>query len=371
MIVWDFEVYKHDWMVCWLDVETKKMHSIVNDKEKLEKFYKYYNKRIWVGYNSRHYDQWIFRAIMCDFNPYELSDWIINKDRPAFEFSSLLGRIPVLNYDCKNTHHSLKQLEAFMGDDIQETTVPFDIDRKLTKKELEEVKKYCKHDVWETFKVFVETKTEFESHMGLLKEFNLPLKYISKTKAQISAVILGASAKKHNDEFQIDIPETLEIGRYQWVVDYYLDWAENVKDYKKFVLKGDIGGVPHKFGLGGLHGARNKFVGDGIFLLADVSSYYPAVMIEYDFLSRNVKNPKKYRKLRDDRLVMKANGDPREYPRKIVLNGTFGASKDKYNQLYDPRQANNICITGQLFLVDLIDKIEDHCEIIQLILWLN
>ena len=34
------------------------------------------------------------------------------------------------------------------------------------------------------------------------------------------------------------------------------------------------------------------------------------------------------------------------------------------NPLYDPRQSNHTCIWGQLFLVDLIDKLEDHCEII-------
>ena len=39
--------------------------------------------------------------------------------------------------------------------------------------------------------------------------------------------------------------------------------------------------------------------------------------------------------------------------------------KDKYNGLYDPRQANNVCIAGMLFLLDLIEKLEAHCEIIQ------
>lgn len=46
-------------------------------------------------------------------------------------------------------------------------------------------------------------------------------------------------------------------------------------------------------------------------------------------------------------------------------NSTFGASKDKYNKLYDPRQANNLCIANQLFMVDLLEKLEGHCEVIQ------
>mgnify|MGYP005984719267 CR=1 FL=1 len=59
-------------------------------------------------------------------------------------------------------NYSLKQLEAFMGHDIRETTVPFDIDRKLT----EEVVFYCRHDVHETMEVFSRQIVEFQSHLA-------------------------------------------------------------------------------------------------------------------------------------------------------------------------------------------------------------
>ena len=48
---------------------------------------------------------------------------------------------------------------------------------------------------------------------------------------------------------------------------------------------------------------------------------YPATMINYNFLSRNVVNPDKYRQIRDDRIVLKRNKDPKQLPYKIVLNG--------------------------------------------------
>ena len=144
-----------------------------------------------------------------------------------------------------------------------------------------------------------------------------------------------------------------------------MEWATNEKDYETMKLQTDINGVPHTFGIGGLHGSRDKYFGEGIYIMADVGSYYPALMIEYNFLSRNVSNPAKYKIMRDERLVMKANKDPREAPRKIVLNGSFGASKDQYNALYDPLQANNTCIAGQLLLIDLLEKLEGKCELIQ------
>lgn len=365
MIVYDTEVFKHDWVLCWLDTETRKTHHIFNDVEKLQKFYDYYKNRIWVGYNSRNYDQWVIKAMLCGFNPYEMSDWIINKDRKGFEFSRLLNKFPILNYDCSVGFRSLKELEAFMGDDIRESNVPWDIDRKLTPTEMRDTIEYCKHDVMETFKVFVETMEEFESHIGLINEFKLGIENVNKTKAQLSALILGASKVTRKDEFDITLPDTLEMGKYQWIADWYLDWAKNSKSYETMSLSTDINGVPHTFGIGGLHGSRDNYFGEGTFIMADVASYYPAIMIEYGFLSRNVTDKSKFRKIRDERIIMKQNKDKRQQPRKIVLNSTFGASKDKYNNLYDPLQANNICIAGQLLLVDLLEKLDGKCELIQ------
>ena len=39
MVIYDFEVFKYEWMVCWLDTDTRKMYSIVNDTEKFKSFY--------------------------------------------------------------------------------------------------------------------------------------------------------------------------------------------------------------------------------------------------------------------------------------------------------------------------------------------
>ena len=365
MIIYDTEVFKYDWVLCWLDTDTRKLHHIENDKDKLLEFYHYYQNTIWVGYNSRNYDTYIIKSILCGFNPYEMSDWIINKKRKGFEFSRLLNNFPILNYDCSVGFRSLKELEAFMGHNIVETEVDFNIDRKLTPEELKKTITYCSNDVMETFEIFVEQAHEYESHIGLIQEFKLPINFINKTKAQLSAEILEAVPKKRNDEFNITLPDTIRLGKYEFIKEEFLNWAKTSQDYGQS-WKVEVAGVPHIYGFGGLHGAIPNYVGEGCFLMCDVASYYPAMMIEYGFLSRNVKNKFKYRQIRDERIVMKQNKDKRQQPRKIVLNSTFGASKDKYNKLYDPLQANNICITGQLLLTDLIEKLENHCQLIQL-----
>ena len=367
MIIWDLEVFKYNFMITWLDTKTRKFHTIHDDRDKFKEMYDKYKNEIWVSYNGRQYDVPVMQAILAGFDPFEITNWIINKGRKGWEFSSLLRNYPILNYDTMIGFRGLKELEGFMGIDIKETSVPFDIDRPLTKSEIQEVIEYNKADVWATFLVFLENKHEFESHMGLIKEFNLPLWMISKTKAQISAEILNARRpdKPWDDEFDIVFPDALELGRYEYVKDHFIDWSKNVKDYNKVELKTDIGGIPHVVAIGGLHGARDKYMDTGHFILIDAQSYYPYSMVNHKYLSRNVANPKKFETILKERLEMKANKDPREQPRKIVLNSTFGASKDKWNKLYDPRQANSLCIANQLFLIDLIDKLEDYCQIIQ------
>ena len=120
----------------------------------------------------------------------------------------------------------------------------------------------------------------------------------------------------------------------------------------------EVAGVIHKFAFGGLHAGREKYHAKGFIIHVDVNSFYPAIMIEYDLLSRNVKNKDDYRKIRDQRIEYKKAGNPLQEPYKIVLNGTYGICKDKYSTAYDPRQANNICINGQLLLLDLIEHLE-------------
>lgn len=363
MLFYDFEVFSNDWLVVIYDMINQTDHVIVNDPGQLEKIYNENKENIWIGYNSKHYDQWILKGILCEFNPKEISDFIIDEKKNGYQFSSLLNKIQLLNFDIMVAMTGLKTLEGFMGHNIKESSVDFNIDRPLTEEEIQEVIKYCRHDVEQTIEVFLQTKEEFDSQLGLIKTFNLPLTYLSKSQTQLSAIILGANrVHGRDDEFDLIIPSTLRLNKYKWILDWYMD--PNNRNYKNELCV-DVAGVPHKFAWGGLHGARDKYHGEGYFLNIDVASFYPALMIEYNFISRNISNPNKYREIRDTRLEYKKKKDPKQLPYKLVLNKTYGGMKDKYNALYDPRQANNVCVGGQLLLLDLIEKLENHCQIIQ------
>lgn len=359
----DFEVFKHNWMCVIINPIEKTETIIVDDKEKLQAYYDAHKNEIFVGYNIRHYDQWIFKAILCDFDPKVINDYIIVEGKDGWRYSSLLNKIPLITYDvAARIDGGLKSLEGFMGNNIKETSVPFNLDRPLTAEEIEETIQYCRHDVEQTLEVFLRRKDTFDARLGLIKAFSLPLKYISKTEAQLAAITLDAWKRDRTDEFEISIPPTLKLDKYRFVLDWYMD-PQN-RDYSKS-LKIDVAGVPHIFAWGGLHGAITRYYGEGVFINVDVASYYPSLMIKYGYTSRNITDPKKFEEIYNTRLKYKAEKNPLQAPLKLVLNSTYGAMKDQYNNLYDPLQANNVCVGGQLLLLDLIEKLEGNCQIIQ------
>jgi len=362
MIFFDFEVFRYDWLVVLANANTKTFQAIINDRDKLRRFYEKNKDEIWIGYNSRGFDQYILKGILLDFDPYEISKFIIADDRKGWEYSSAFNQVQLYVFDIMTTMHGLKQLEGFMGNDIRETDVSFKTERKLTEAELRQVEIYCQHDVEQTMEVFMNRIDEFESHLSLLNAFKLPLKMINKTKPQLASIILDASREFRNDEFAITFPDTLQLSKYKDIAEWYNQPAN--RDYSKS-LKTKLAEVSHIFAWGGLHGAIDNYYGEGLFLSIDVASYYPALMIEYDYLSRNVTDPSKYRQIRDERIRLKKEKNPMQQPYKIVLNSTYGAMKDKYNALFDPRQANNVCVGGQLLLLDLIEKLESYCQLIQ------
>ena len=86
----------------------------------------------------------------------------------------------------------------------------------------------------------------------------------------------------------------------------------------------------------------------------DVASYYPHLMTLYGYTSRNIPSPEVFSEVLESRMKAKAAGDTaKANALKLVVNTTYGASLNKYNDLCDPLMGRSVCITGQLFLLEL------------------
>lgn len=364
---YDFEVFKHDFLVVLINPQEAKEEVIINDPERLKSFYEDHKNDIWVGFNSRHYDQYVLKGILAGFNPKDINDWIIVEGKPGWQFSSVFRQIPLNNYDVmQNIDRGLKTFEGFMGNDIQESSVPFDIDRKLTEAEIAETVKYCRHDVEQTIEVFLNRLEEFDTMFYFMKHFHFPISDISKTKPQLAAKILGGNGKgkDFNDEFKFPILDCLRLKKYKHVADWYRN-PEN-HNYSKKQAGVIVAGVKHTFSWGGGHGARTKYSSSGIFLIIDVTAYYPSLQKQFKFGYRVMDNPENFEFIHDSNVEFKRKGDKKaRQPFKIMDNAISGQMKQKQSALYDPMSNNSICINGQLLLLDLVEHVEPYCELIQ------
>lgn len=355
---------------------------------------------------------------------FQLSNAMISRDESIFTGERIKWS-PYLYLDTRNELAlgvSLKKIEANLGLDIRESTVPFTIDRKLTEKEIEEVLFYCNHDVTTTIEVLNLRFVYFKSLFELCEMFELNDRGVTKTRAALTAEILGCRKKiVRYDRLsfgyidflkQHSSKETKE--RYSEIYGNYSDNENRIKlfndiiafyrkiesmfltrkkqfsfkvqnyknareemtrlneefrllvsEYEKMALTVDIAGVEHKLKFGGIHGAIPNYIGHGTFLSLDVTSYYPYLMVNNNWVTRNTMFPERVIRIINRRVELKRVKDPQQQILKIVINSLYGVLKAETSAVCDAVLSNNVCVNGQLALANLVLRLSHVSTLIQ------
>ena len=362
ILVYDFEVFKKFW--CVVICSADGILSITDQKELVE-FYDAHREFVWIGYNSGHYDAYILGAV---YNAIPMIDlYAASQELIEYGKTQKGGGPPdgFISYDTGDRFHSLKQLEAFMGHSIEESSIPFDTDKEFTDEMKAETIRYCTHDVLETVEVLKRRIYDFMAQKSLIETFKLPQTDYRLTKAQLTAKVLKCNRKynlKHQEWANAILP-CIQIKKFTEVLDFYSN-PSNYMDGQKKELK--IYGVPHTFGLGGIHGAVKRCHRKGQLLHIDVTSYYPSLMIQHNLLTRQSEEPELFTEIYNKRVELKKAGKKEEQaPYKIILNSTFGITNQEFSKAYDPQRNHDVCINGQLMLLMLLEMLEGTCELIQ------
>ena len=367
LLFYDFEVTVKDWLVTIISPMTQEEFYFENDQEGLIDFYDEHKTDVWIGCNNHHYDDYILKGILCAFDPYDINEHIITKKLEGWKYSNLFRKIPLISYDIMTrTDRGLKVWEGFLGNMIKESSVDFRTPRKLTKEELAEMRKYNRHDVEQTIEVFMRKVDEFNTMMYFIKHFKYPPHYLSKTKAQLASHMLGGNRKGRtfDDEFDFPILDCIRLKKYKHIADWYKNSINH--DYSKSQEEVIVAGIEHTFSWGGGHGARQKYHDTGVFLIADVTAYYPSLQKKYKFGYRVMDNPENFEFIHDSNIEFKRAGDKKKrQPFKIMDNAISGQMKQKSSALYDPMSNNSICVNGQMLLLDLIEHLEPFVDLIQ------
>lgn len=383
IIVYDIEVFKHDWVVVFLDTQSWEYTVFHNGYKDVRKYMEQPDV-VFCGYNSKHYDDHIIKAICCGASPElvkQINDFIIVEERPGWEHHFLKkNRFWFKSFDLMDDTQvgtSLKHVEAHLGWNIEESEVDFQLDRPLTEDELESTIRYCKWDVYATAKLLTLRKGYLEAKLNVGRAIGLPdEKSLYATNARLTASALKAEYIERYDERDYRYPDNLNKSLIPREVLEFFDRLQDTsipsKELFNSKLTLELDGGEAVIGFGGIHHAQANYTeiaqNNRVIRNFDVASLYPSLMVYNGFTSRNIPSSEIFENFYHTRLKAKKEGDKKTANTlKLILNTTYGASLAKTNPLYDPLMGRSVCITGQLYILELAMRYMRECKTLRLI----
>ena len=201
-------------------------------------------------------------------------------------------------------------------------------------------------------------------------------KSLYPTNARLTAMYLDANFVTRYDERDYHYPDNLDKSVIPTEVIQFFDRLHDpsISDAELFSsqLKILVDGAEAVIGFGGIHHAqpnyRERSNDRRIIRNFDVASLYPSLMVNNGYTSRNIPSPEVFETVYRTRLHAKATGDKHTANTlKLILNTTYGASLAKTNPLYDPLMGRSVCITGQLYILELAMRYLWECKTVRVI----
>ena len=383
----DIEVLPEWWSIVFRH-KAKKIEFTSDDYD-LEAIKKICRLGIITAYNAKRYDLKILLGIINDLEPaliYKMSKAIIENNGYSedIRIAKYLKSGYWSNFNfidlIDDMTGSLKEHESNMSMEIIESSIPWD-KTDLTNEEIRELLFYNHHDVKAQEKIFERRiDSYFLPKIILAEMYGLdPVAAMKDTNASLTAKILKARKlpPEMTEDRYYQLPHKISDYVYDYVdediINTYLTTGMDVVNKKS--IKATAFNNTGNFGKGGLHTvmrdhmrvSSSKEKGIKLFLI-DVASYYPNLMIWFNFMSRSVKDRTSFPEIYKRRVQAKKKKQKAlDKALKLILNSTFGAMGLKYNNLFDPNMAWSVTITGQLLLYALANELyqEANCKIIQ------
>lgn len=136
--------------------------------------------------------------------------------------------------------------------------------------------------------------------------------------------------------------------------------------FDKFEYHVEIGDTQYKIAKGGIHSENSYELYESndeyTYFDLDFSSYYPYIMVNLGIYPRHLKKAfiGMFEAMVDERISFKKAGKYVESDAlKIVINAVYGKLGSKRFWLYDPAALYGVTINGQLFILMLIERMEE------------
>ena len=355
-------------------------------------------RTVFVGFNNKNYDNLVATACIDNWpqeDVYDLNRGIIYSmpetvhGEKYSDFQDMRFRLPgvwtfarrawdagfdlppspkMSEQGVKIPPMSLKKWEKFNGLKVVKPPIPFTHPLPLTDAEYEQMDAYNEYDVAATVRMVCSTLVgEWETRCGFADMLDEKKFAWHKTFTKLAAELFVVAADKKVDgadtswgQTITQIPACLRIEKNKSLLAYM---QKPLYELERAGFSTQINGMPHTFQIGGAHSVNERGVYKGDIWDIDVGGMYPSIMALFNLCSRTM-DAKRYDEVRVARMSM-AKSDWRRNVYKKALNSTYGGMLDPFSDLYDPAKGRQVCVLGQLFIVDLLEKIEPYTQLLQ------
>lgn len=394
LAVIDTECYQNFFLLKARRIEDGKTVSIPMyeglkfDRERASKIMNYHET---ISFNGNSYDLLMIAMAIRGFSNAQLKEWsdriIVGGMKPWHVEEELGFRLPKWDHiDLIEVAPGQASLKIYGGrvHSKKMQDLPIEPDQWIEPEEYDLLDSYCGNDLGMTWDLANKLTEQLCLRRTMSAQYGLNL--MSKSDAQIAESVIrkrmyeltGEAPQKPGPKpglsFNYIPPKSL-----QYKTKPLRDLLERIKSSKFRVSKTgkvemppelddfaiDIGDGIYRMGIGGLHSSEETIshVADDDTLLIDrdVASYYPKIILNNRFYPEHL-GPDfltVFGKIVDERLAAKKRGDKVVADSlKITINGTFGKLGSQWSLLYSPNLMIQVTVSGQLFLLMLIEAIE-------------
>lgn len=248
---------------------------------------------------------------------------------------------------------------------------------------LNKIISYCINDVSSTKAIFLlgDMKKQIQLRSTLSKEYKLHLYSASEPRISKEMFIHFLSTKLNVDKKSIKKLRTkrdyVAIGELilpyiKFETPEFSNMLAWFKSLEIEITEGKIKGPQHMmkaygvktvYALGGIHGCIDAGIyesdEDSLIVTADVTSFYPNLAIRNKWSPAHIPQAEfceLYEWFFEERKKYDKK-NPLNYLFKIILNSTYGLSKNQHSFLYDPELTFRITVNGQLLLSMLYEMV--------------
>jgi hypothetical protein len=421
VLIYDIETMQELFLVSIYKPETDEMFDfqVSKNKNQLDGFMRFIDKHkehYWVGYNNLRFDaqvvEWVIRnqdkwheksaLEVCAIIAQKAADTIHDANYEVFaEYREewltckQIDVFRVNHYDNKNRMVSLKRLEFEMDlENIEEMPIHH-TKTDMTQEEIDMTIDYCHNDVMATYEFYKVTightehplykgNDQIQLRMDIQEEFDIPCLNYSDSKIG-DEMIKKFYCQEKGVKYQ-DLPKKgyfrTEVLARNCIADYVTFTTKELQNFlkhvkrQKFTLKDEFKeslqfyGNTYTFAKGGLHTENKPKIfeadDDNIIVDWDVSSYYPAIIINNGRYPHHLGSSflRGYKQMFEKRLELKPMAKKDRKIKgivgalKLAVNSVYGKSSDMQSWIYDRQLTMFTTITGELSLLMLIEQYE-------------